>query len=78
MSIKITGTGSYIPLLTKKNDDFILLSISIYDRYGKFIKQFNPYGQGWDGTINGELMPTSDYWYSAITTKGRSFNGHFT
>ena len=64
--------------LTKKNDDFILLSISIYDRYGKFIKQFNPYGQGWDGTINGELMPTSDYWYSAITTKGRIFNGHFT
>ena len=23
MSIKITGTGSYIPLLTKKNDDFL-------------------------------------------------------
>ena len=23
MSIKITGTGSYIPLLTKKNKDFL-------------------------------------------------------
>jgi 3-oxoacyl-[acyl-carrier-protein] synthase-3 len=23
MSIKITGTGSYIPLLTKKNSDFL-------------------------------------------------------
>jgi gliding motility-associated-like protein len=62
----------------KKDNDFILSSISIYDRYGKLIKQFHPYTQGWDGTINGELMPTSDYWYTAVTTKGEVFSGHFT
>ena len=33
MSIKITGTGSFIPLLTKKNKDFLdakLITSSIY------------------------------------------------
>ena len=64
--------------LAIRDDDFKLSPISIYDRYGKLIKQINPYGQGWDGTINGELMPTSDYWYSAKTTKGEVLNGHFT
>jgi len=36
----------------------------------------------WDGTYNGVLMPTNDYWYSIELTKndGSSFirQGHFT
>ncbi len=38
--------------------------IFIYDRYGKLLKQLSPTGPGWDGTYNGELMPSSDYWFT--------------
>ncbi len=37
--------------------------IYIYDRYGKFIKELSPIGEGWDGTYNGQLLPSSDYWF---------------
>ena len=37
--------------------------IQIFDRYGKLIKQIRPAGNGWDGTYNGQMMPTSDYWF---------------
>ncbi|MGC1203284.1 MAG: T9SS type B sorting domain-containing protein [Flavobacteriaceae bacterium] len=62
----------------KRDNNYTLLLISIYNRYGKLIKQINPNGQGWDGTINGERMPNSDYWYKAINSEGLIFNGHFT
>ncbi|WP_044403370.1 T9SS type B sorting domain-containing protein [Lacinutrix sp. Hel_I_90] len=57
--------------------------IAIYDRYGKLLKQLNPYGRGWDGTFNGIIMPTSDYWYTVEFTENFSGNqrhlrGHFT
>lgn len=38
-------------------------SISIYDRYGKFITKITPSSGGWDGTFNGEKLPASDYWF---------------
>ncbi|WP_452219553.1 T9SS type B sorting domain-containing protein, partial [Lacinutrix salivirga] len=42
-------------------------------------------GEGWDGTFNGNLMPTSDYWFTVEyrepndpnTTK-KQFKAHFT
>jgi len=37
--------------------------IYIFDRYGKLLKQLRPGGPGWDGTYNGKLMPSSDYWF---------------
>jgi gliding motility-associated-like protein len=37
--------------------------IYIFDRYGKLLKQISPAGDGWDGTYNGQPMPTSDYWF---------------
>ncbi len=37
--------------------------IYIFDRYGKLLKQLRPGGAGWDGTYNGKLMPSSDYWF---------------
>jgi len=37
--------------------------IYIFDRYGKLLKQIRPNGEGWDGTYNGKLMPSSDYWF---------------
>lgn len=38
--------------------------IFIYDRYGKLIKQLSPLGIGWNGTFNGRMMPSSDYWFT--------------
>ena len=37
--------------------------IYIFDRYGKLLKQISPASDGWDGTYNGQPMPTSDYWF---------------
>jgi gliding motility-associated-like protein len=39
-------------------------SILIYDRYGKILKQIKPSNSGWDGTYNGNVMPSDDYWFS--------------
>ncbi|NJM78543.1 MAG: T9SS type B sorting domain-containing protein [Flavobacterium sp.] len=58
-----------------------VLSIYIYDRYGKLLKQLAPDGLGWDGTFNGELLPASDYWFKLIYTKDnvtKEYKSHFT
>ena len=52
--------------------------IYIFDRYGKLLKQISPLGKGWDGTYNGELMPSSDYWYSVQLENGKILKGHFS
>ncbi|MFN7318359.1 MAG: T9SS type B sorting domain-containing protein, partial [bacterium] len=38
--------------------------IYIFDRYGKLLKQISAAGNGWDGTYNGYLMPSDDYWFT--------------
>ena len=52
--------------------------VYIFDRYGKLLIQLNPLGDGWDGTYNGAIMPTSDYWFYVKLEDGRFFKGHFT
>jgi len=52
--------------------------VYIFDRYGKLIKQLSPTGIGWDGTFNGQPMPTSDYWFHVKLQDGRTFKSHFT
>ncbi len=37
--------------------------VSIFDRYGKLLKQLDETTIGWDGTFNGKPMPSSDYWF---------------
>ena len=67
-------------------DNFPEAKINIYDRYGKFIKQLNPLGIGWDGYYNGEKLPSTDYWftvdYKEININGeiemRTFRSHFS
>lgn len=54
--------------------------IFIYDRYGKLLKQLSSSSNGWDGTYNGVLMPSSDYWFVADVKKGDiefKVKGHF-
>lgn len=56
--------------------------ISIFDRYGKLLKQITPAGIGWDGKYNGKDMPSSDYWfsveYTTQTNQKGIFKSHFT
>lgn len=52
--------------------------IYIFDRYGKLINQISPLEQGWDGTFNGQQLPSTDYWYSIQLEDGRILKGHFT
>ena len=52
--------------------------ILIFDRYGKLIKQISTLQDGWDGTFNGNIMPTDDYWFKVFLEDGRFFSGHFT
>lgn len=52
--------------------------IYIFDRYGKLLKELSPRDSGWDGTFNGNLMPTNDYWFSVTLEDGRQFSSHFT
>lgn len=53
-------------------------SINIYDRYGKLIKSLPPNNFEWDGTFNGTLMQTDDYWFVINTNTGMPIKGHFT
>ena len=57
--------------------------IYIFDRYGKLLKQISPTGKGWDGTYNGERLPSSDYWFvldynDLITGKINQLRANFT
>ena len=57
--------------------------IFIYDRYGKLLKQLSPTGAGWNGTYNGEPLPTSDYWFTVNYMEPRDgvqkqFKAHFS
>ncbi len=37
--------------------------VTIYDRYGKLIKQMTEFDTGWDGSLNGQPLPSTDYWF---------------
>ena len=56
-------------------------NIYIFDRYGKLLKQISPLTPGWDGTYNGNALPSSDYWFRVeYTEQGvqKEIKGHFT
>ncbi|WNH07601.1 T9SS type B sorting domain-containing protein [Thalassobellus suaedae] len=52
--------------------------ILIFNRFGKLIKELNPLGEGWNGTFNGNILPSDDYWFSVKLQDGRVFKNHFT
>ena len=57
--------------------------VLIYDRYGKLIKQISPTSQGWDGTLNGQPMTSTDYWFTVDysepqTRESKVFRSHFS
>lgn len=52
--------------------------IFIFDRFGKQLKELNSKDLGWNGIYKGQLLPSSDYWFTADLGDGRSFKGHFS
>ena len=52
--------------------------ITVFDRYGKLLKQISGVSEGWNGTFNGNLLPSNDYWFEIKLTNGKSVKGHFT
>lgn len=49
----------------------------IYDRFGKLITSFTPESRGWDGSLNGRQLPSTDYWFVVERSDGRNLRGHF-
>jgi len=56
----------------------IFTKIYIFDRYGKLVAEINPVSSGWDGTLNGNALPSNDYWFRVEREDGRVLTGHFT
>ncbi|WP_298153224.1 T9SS type B sorting domain-containing protein [Flavobacterium sp.] len=50
--------------------------VVIFDRYGKVVYGFGGSGNGWDGTLNSNPLPSTDYWFT-ISIDDRIIRGHF-
>lgn len=60
-------------------DKFEVFTVQIFDRFGKQLYQYNDPTMSWDGTYNGNEMPSTDYWYIInIEEIDRQYVGHFT
>ncbi|WP_439152569.1 T9SS type B sorting domain-containing protein [Winogradskyella sp.] len=56
----------------------ITSEVKIYNRFGKLLVVLNNNNPRWDGTFNGKLLQTDDYWFVAELIDGRIIKGHFT
>lgn len=54
------------------------IKVYIFDRYGKLIKGLGSNDYGWDGTLNGRRLPSTDYWFMVQREDGQEFRGHFS
>ena len=52
--------------------------ITIFDRYGKLLKELSSTSSGWNGTFNGYTLPADDYWFNLTFEDGRIIKGHFS
>ncbi|WP_198680025.1 T9SS type B sorting domain-containing protein [Aureibaculum luteum] len=57
------------------------ITVKIFDRYQRLIKEYKGIQQSWNGVYKGKLLPSGDYWYiiklNAASDK-REFKGNFT
>lgn len=53
-------------------------TISIFDRYGKLLKQMSSNNLGWDGTFNNVQLPSDDYWFNIDFKNGKIIKGNFS
>lgn len=56
------------------------LEIHIFDRFGKLLKVLDQNNRSWDGTFNGSMVPSGDYWFQASFVENnaqQTVKGHF-
>ena len=54
------------------------LTVKIFDRYGKLIKNLVTNDDSWNGTYNGSPLPADDYWFIVTRDNGLEYKGHFS
>lgn len=62
----------------KNLDLFPKAVITIFNRYGKLLKQLNINNAGWNGKFNNSDLPADDYWFSLNSGEGKLIKGHFS
>jgi gliding motility-associated-like protein len=62
----------------KNLDLFPEATITIFDRYGKLIKEIKDTKSGWNGKFIGKELPSDDYWFDLNFGDGKRIKGHFT
>ncbi len=61
-------------------NDQPLADITIYNRFGNILGKLKTNGPGWDGTFEGENLPSTDYWFELIYEEfgqQKVFRSHF-
>jgi gliding motility-associated-like protein len=53
-------------------------TIYIYNRFGNLLKKINSTVGFWDGTREGVLLNSNNYWFKVVTESGEIFNGNFS
>ena len=56
--------------------DYEIEKVRIFDRYGMLIRVMSA-NQGWDGTFNGNRLPSGSYWYSIQLPDAVDIQGFF-
>ena len=53
--------------------------VTIFNRFGKLIKQLNAEDNYWDGTLNNQLLLSDDYWFTFKKDENTpEIKGHFS
>ena len=70
-------------ILGANNSFYKSARVEIFDRYGKVVALItNKNSNGWNGTYNGNKLPSNDYWFNAvledINGNVRKETGHFS
>jgi len=65
--------------MPRNSDFFPNIEVKIYDRYGRVVAILDEVF-GWDGTYEGNKVPTGDYWYvvNQNDSENIQYVGHFT
>ena len=71
------GDGYHETWFVQNSDFEPDFMVEIYSRYGKLLTTFSSKSEGWDGTYNGRMMPSDDYWFLVHRQDGTIYKGHF-
>ncbi|MBC2839948.1 T9SS type B sorting domain-containing protein [Robiginitalea sp. SC105] len=57
--------------------DAYVENIRIFDRYGNFLVELDDQNDSWDGNLNGRPLPSSVYWFVAVSIRKEVIRGYF-